>query len=60
MHKRGRPKGSEKIVIRLSWKRLKGKCATIPFMKKHPSEKERGNLMHCYITLDVATNRIWI
>ena len=43
MRKRGRPKGAEKTVVGLTRKKAKSSGSKpLPFLKKHPIDKEKG------------------
>ena len=42
MRKRGRPKGAEKTVIGLPCKKSKKQCKPVPFLKKYPTDREKG------------------
>lgn len=47
MRKRGRPKGAEKTVIGLTRKKRKSSGSKpLPFLKKHPADKEKGTHVH--------------
>ena len=50
LKKRGRPKGAEKTVIGLPAKKKKAKLV-VPFLKKLPAEKEKGNYLENAIYL---------
>ena len=39
--KHGRPKGAEKTVIGLPKKKKQNRNQPVPFLKKHPTDKER-------------------